>query len=74
MAKGDHLYFSFLFNGNPITHHGVDCGDGYVIHYESNLSSAKIVQVSKNYFGEGKTISVKQYGKSDPPQYFSIKD
>ena len=34
MARGDHLYFYRA--GGTYSHHGLDCGDGAVIHYESS--------------------------------------
>lgn len=61
MAKGDHIYISFWFNGCPITHHGIDCGDGSVIHYDGQ----KVCRISKTKFTKGKTITVKEYGKCD---------
>ncbi len=32
MARGDHLYYYMA--GGTYSHHGIDCGDGTVIHYE----------------------------------------
>jgi Lecithin retinol acyltransferase len=32
MAKGDHLFYATRFSGIPYQHHGVDMGDGSVIH------------------------------------------
>ena len=32
MDKGDHI---FVYR-RGYSHHGIDCGDGTVIHYESN--------------------------------------
>ncbi|AVH69993.1 lecithin retinol acyltransferase family protein [Nostoc sp. 'Lobaria pulmonaria (5183) cyanobiont'] len=61
MANGDHIYVSLWTNGNPFTHHGIDCGDGTVIHYDGQ----RICLVSKNAFAEGKTIHIKEYGKCD---------
>lgn len=63
MAKGDHIYTSFWINGNPLTHHGIDCGDGTVIHYDGK----RICQVSKSEFAKGKTINIKEYGKCNSP-------
>lgn len=34
MARGDHLYY-FRACGT-YSHHGIDCGDGHVIHYDSS--------------------------------------
>ncbi|MEH1948085.1 MAG: lecithin retinol acyltransferase family protein [Nostoc sp.] len=61
MAKGDHIYVSLWINGNPFTHHGIDCGDGTVIHYDGQ----RICLLSKTAFAEGKTIHIKEYGKCD---------
>lgn len=44
MAQGDHIFASFYFNGVAITHHGIDCGDGTVIHYDGS----KVCRISKN--------------------------
>jgi hypothetical protein len=63
MAKGDHIYTSLWIEGNLITHHGIDCGDGTVIEY----NGIKVVRIPKNKFGEGNTIHIKQYGQCDPP-------
>lgn len=63
MAKGDHLYFSFCFDGIPVYHHGIDCGDGYVIHYESQ----KVSRIPKSSFGKGRTIHTRQYTQCDSP-------
>ena len=36
MAKGDHLYVDRGLGS--FTHHGIDCGDGTVIHYKDGDS------------------------------------
>ena len=56
MAKGDHLYVEGL-----VDHHGIDCGDGMVIHYEG---FGRITKVSKSRFAEGRTIRIKNYPKN----------
>ena len=56
MAKGDHLYVEGL-----VDHHGIDCGDGTVIHYEG---FGRITKVSKSRFAEGRTIRIKNYPKN----------
>lgn len=35
MAKGDHIYIENSLNGIPFQHHGIDMGDGTVIHLAS---------------------------------------
>jgi hypothetical protein len=67
MAKGDHIYVSFLFDGVPVTHHGIDCGDGTVIEYQGYQQGGRIARISKVNFGIGRTIHVKKYGKCDTP-------
>ncbi len=59
MAKANHIWVDFKTH----THHGIDCGDGTVIHYWGN----KIKRTSKSKFARGKKIHVRSYhGKSDP--------
>jgi hypothetical protein len=62
VAKGDHIFYSCLRDGRPISHHGIDCGDGTVIHYDTN----KVCRISKTEFAKGRTIQIKEYGKCDP--------
>jgi Lecithin retinol acyltransferase len=58
MAKGDHIYIQHI----GFTHHGIDCGDGSVIHY-GKRGGEKICRISKNDFASGNKIHVKEYGK-----------
>lgn len=67
MAKGDHIYVSLFFDGNPLNHHGIDCGDGTVIEYQGYFEGGKISRIPKKDFGSGRTIQVKEYGKVDSP-------
>ncbi len=62
MAKSDHIYV----HHDLITHHGIDCGDGTVIHYTGNINCGKVVQTSYQEFARGKTIYVE---KSYPYKY-----
>lgn len=59
MAKSDHIYV----HCPGLTHHGIDCGDGSVIHYEGKHKSGRICRISKKDFALGNTIHVKEYGK-----------
>jgi len=67
MAKGDHLYYSLWINGNPFTHHGIDCGDGYVIEFLGYYQGRKVVKTPLYDFKKGRNIKVKEYGKCDLP-------
>ncbi|MGB3193097.1 MAG: lecithin retinol acyltransferase family protein [Limnoraphis sp.] len=65
MAKGDHIYVDKgLFD-----HHGIDCGDGTVIHYSGSIKGGmnKIIRVSKSTFAKGKQIRTKIYQKKYSP-------
>jgi len=57
MARGNHIYVHFT----KFVHHGIDCGDGTVIHYDGK----KIVQTSITTFGGGNQYFVKRYGQCD---------
>jgi hypothetical protein len=41
MSRGDHLYVHRL---RRFTHHGIDCGDGTVIHYVARWGKARRVE------------------------------
>ena len=40
MARGDHV---FVRRGRRYTHHGIDCGDGTVIHYVGPRGTERVV-------------------------------
>lgn len=66
MAYGDHIYVT-----RPgYTHHGIDCGDGTVIHYDGGLweqENAEIKHTSLEVFAHGQDIQVMKYGRCFPP-------
>ena len=61
MAKGDHLYVQR--KGGLYAHHGIDCGDGTVIHYsgESWYSPRSVRHTSIDAFARGDEIQVRDY-------------
>lgn len=63
MAKGDHIYVECF----PHDHHGIDCGDGTVIHYSSKFTNGKIIRTFKSEFADGKTIKRKNYNLKYSP-------
>jgi hypothetical protein len=63
MAKADHLYV--YRNLGTVTHHGIDCGDGTVIHYRDGES---IVRSDRAFFSRGEQIYVRDYAICDPPE------
>lgn len=59
--RGDHVYY----NCGAYSHHGIDCGDGTVIHYTK--SQGNISRISWADFASGMTVFVKEYGQCDTP-------
>lgn len=54
MAQGDHIYVDYGF----YTHHGIDCGDGTVVHLSKE--KGKISQDTMRSFARGNSIYVEQ--------------
>ena len=69
MAKGDHLYKGIWFNGSPMTHHGIDCGDGYVIEFQGKKKGGRIAKIPISAFYRDRNVKVKDYkqGTTDSP-------
>ena len=68
MARGDHIYVDRL--GGIYSHHGIDCGDGTVIHYwpdEFPLASS-VKRTTLGEFAEGGAVRVRDYAECDPPE------
>jgi len=67
MAKGDHIKVA----RTTITHHGIDLGDGRVIHYSGeswNAGDASIRIDTKKAFAAGGKIQVVKYKRSHNPE------
>lgn len=75
MARGDHL---FVYCGG-YSHHGIDCGDGNVIHFDATpvrkiVSEAHgddapcIRQTTLEEFARGKPTYLRTYHLSDDPE------
>lgn len=58
MARGDQIYAMREVMGVPYEHHGIDCGDGSVIHY-SKQDEAVIKQTPLATFARGGVVNVK---------------
>jgi hypothetical protein len=65
MAKGDHVYKSIWIDGNPVTHHGIDCGNGYIIEHPGFFK--KISRIRTFDFHQGATVKVRRYENCDNP-------
>lgn len=66
MTRGDHIYVNCI----GYTHHGIDYGDGTVIHHPGGIDQkiqATISRTSMFAFAGGKIVFVKEYGKCDLP-------
>lgn len=63
MARGDQIYVDreFLKQNGIYKHHGIDCGDGTVIHYRK--PSEIVERTSLATFSQGNPIYVKEYSK-----------
>ncbi|MDX2098829.1 MAG: lecithin retinol acyltransferase family protein [Leptolyngbyaceae cyanobacterium bins.59] len=68
MAKGDQIYVirEFLNLQGVYEHHGIDCGDGTVIHYQK-LDEATVSRTSLDKFRSGRMVYVKNYPVSFIP-------
>ncbi|SDS78607.1 Lecithin retinol acyltransferase [Nocardioides scoriae] len=64
MARADHIY---VRRPAGYTHHGVDCGDGTVIHFTGEPGqqkiNASIARTSLEEFLDGGKLLVREYGK-----------
>ncbi|BAY63783.1 serine/threonine protein kinase [Calothrix brevissima NIES-22] len=70
MARADHIYIECDVIGIlPYTHHGIDCGDGTVIHY----SDGCIRRVSIQKFSQGKKIYKQHYDYCDYPEIVILR-
>ena len=56
MPKGDHVYV----DRGMYTHHGINCGDGTVIHYEGKFGIGKITRISCKKFADGKDVYIRR--------------
>ena len=67
MARGDHIYVDRM--GGIYSHHGVDCGDGTVIHYwlDGAPFGSSVQRTTLSEFAEGGSVRVRNYAACDPP-------
>jgi Lecithin retinol acyltransferase len=59
MARGDQVYTFREIMGVPYEHHGIDFGDGTIVHY-SKIGEAEIARTSREAFAQGGAVYVKQ--------------
>lgn len=59
MARGDHIY---VRRGRRYSHHGIDCGDGSVIHYMGERGHTRYVGRTRlDDFAAGTDIRVRRH-------------
>lgn len=64
MSRGDHI---FVRRGRRYTHHGIDCGDGTVIHYVGGWGSIRrIERTSWETFASGSEVFSRDYRQRLP--------
>lgn len=63
MARGDQIYvIRPFFNLDGLyEHHGIDCGDGTVIHYSKQEDEATVKRTSMREFTWGKPVYIRRY-------------
>jgi len=60
MARGDHIYVQRL--GGVYSHHGIDCGDGSVIHQTAfRQGGPGVERITFEQFAEGGEVKVRDY-------------
>lgn len=66
MARGDHIYVERF--GGLYSHHGIDCGDGTVVHYWVDVSplASSIRRTTLEEFADGGQVEVREYAACDP--------
>src|SRR3990172_9611245 len=65
MARGDHIFVHRL----GYTHHGIDVGEGVVIHYTGEIgqkADAVIQETPIEAFAHGCTVRMRAYAEYDP--------
>lgn len=68
MARGDQIYAFREIAGVPYEHHGIDCGDGTVIHY-SKSGEAEVARTSRTAFARGGAIYTKHPATAFLPEF-----
>jgi hypothetical protein len=68
MARGDHLYVDRF--GGLYSHHGIDVGDGTVIHFwpDDIFFRSSVKRTTLGEFAEGGTVRVRDYAECDPTE------
>ncbi len=67
LSRGDHVFVRRRRFVSRYTHHGIDCGDGTVIHYAGGPGTVRRVErTSIDAFAEGSEVFVRTYRRRLP--------
>lgn len=67
MSRGDHIYVRRCRVVSRYSHHGIDCGDGTVIHYAGGPGTVRRVErTSLESFSGGSEVFVRPYRRRLP--------
>ncbi|MBE9118125.1 lecithin retinol acyltransferase family protein [Lusitaniella coriacea LEGE 07157] len=66
MARGEQIYVyrEFLNLRGVYEHHGIDCGDGTIIHYSKRTNPPEVQRTSIEFFTQGNSLHLRQYPSS----------
>ncbi len=59
MAIGEQVFVIRNYRGIPFQHHGIDCGNGFIIHYAGDFDQDKphqIIRESYDNFAKGSSV------------------
>jgi hypothetical protein len=67
MSTGDHIYVRRRRRVSRYSHHGIDCGDGTVIHYAGvRRTGRRVERTSWGAFANGADVCVRPYRRRLP--------
>ena len=67
MSRGDHIYVRRRRRLTRYSHHGIDCGDGTVVHYAGGPETGRRVErTSMGSFAGGSEVLVRTYRRRLP--------
>src|SRR5439155_3167733 len=72
MARGDHVFVRRL----GYTHHGIDTGDGTVIHYTGEVGqkeNAAVRETPMGDFAKGCPVLIRAYAKCESPAATAVR-
>jgi Lecithin retinol acyltransferase len=68
MSRGDHIFVRRRRRLGWYSHHGVDCGDGSVIHYAGDPGTVRRVErTTREAFAGGSAVLVRGHRRRLPP-------